>query len=452
MLVALAATVGFLALAAAARESEYRRLITKGEQALRDEEIFVAIEAFSGALALKADSMPAYLRLGEAYRRQGELGTALRHLREAARLDPGAPRPHELLGDVNYAMSRYARAVESYQTCLEIDDRSAQVQYKLALSLYKRGDPVAAVAPLTAAIVLEPAFAEAHYLLALCYADAGRTSEAIAEAEEAVRLSPAIVAPRELLATLYSKEGNDRGASEVLQALAALEPERPERLVSAARVLARMGRTDLAVITLGHAAERHPNDPQVFFELGRTWFNVADSRGDRVALKKAIEALERAARGPSATSEGLTLLGRALMTAGDQAEALRVLQQATARFPIEASAFVHLASAAGRMSRPELARDALVRYLALVPGSEAAGRLAPQIAEYSLRAGDAAGAVQWFQRGLELNGETASGLARLAEAQLRAGKSDAARETVRRGLHRDSRHAGLLALRRRLGA
>lgn len=450
LVVGLLCLAGFLVYVAAWRETEYRRLMARGGDALAADETFVAIEAFSGALALKGDSMPAYLLLGEAYRRQGELGTALRHFREAARLDPAAPRPLELIGDINYAMERYARSVESYQACLELDDRSAEVQYKLGLSLYRRGDPAAAIEPLRAAVELEPSFAEAYYLLGLCYADLNRPDEAIAATEEAVRLAPGLVPPREALASLYRRKGDERKAAEVLQALAALEPDSSARLAAVARAYAELGRTDLAVAALSHAAESHPNDPRVYLELGRTWLNVAEQRRDRVALSKALEALERVARGPAASSEALTLLGRALTMSGDLPEALRVLQQATSRFPIHHASFLQLSSVASRSSQPELARDALVRYLALTTDEAETARVAPQAGELSLRLGNAADAVAWFKRALAAGAATPAIFARLAEAQLRAGDGTAARDTVRRGLESDPKNAALLSLSRRL--
>jgi Tfp pilus assembly protein PilF len=72
---------------AAYQEREYRRLIAVGDEALGRGETFVAIEAFSGALALKRDSMLAHLKRGQTYSRRGELESALRDLREAARLE-----------------------------------------------------------------------------------------------------------------------------------------------------------------------------------------------------------------------------------------------------------------------------------------------------------------------------------------------------------------------------
>src|ERR1041385_3797893 len=113
------------------QEREFRRLIVAGDAALARDRTYDAIEAFSGALALKHDSMLAYLKRGDSYRRRGELSAALRDLRDASSLDPAATRPLELLGDVNVAMGRYERAADAYRRYVALDDRAPRVLYKL---------------------------------------------------------------------------------------------------------------------------------------------------------------------------------------------------------------------------------------------------------------------------------------------------------------------------------
>ena len=103
-------------------------------------DLSTAIEAFSGAITLKSDSMIGYLMRGDAYRRRDELEAALRDLRQAAEIDPGAPRPRELLGDVNYARHRFPPAADHYQAYVDLDDRSPRVLYKLALARYRSQD------------------------------------------------------------------------------------------------------------------------------------------------------------------------------------------------------------------------------------------------------------------------------------------------------------------------
>ncbi|MFM9469814.1 tetratricopeptide repeat protein, partial [Streptomyces scabiei] len=91
----------------------YRALLARGDAALNDERAVVAIEAYSGAVALRPDSMLAHLRRGEAYHRHGSLEEAARDFRVAAALDPASARPLESLGDVLYGMERYVRAAET---------------------------------------------------------------------------------------------------------------------------------------------------------------------------------------------------------------------------------------------------------------------------------------------------------------------------------------------------
>ena len=86
------------------RENSHRELIRQGDAAMAAGDLSTAIEAFSGAITLKGDAMIGYLMRGDAYRRRDELEAALRDLRQAADLDPTAPKPRELLGDTPQAI------------------------------------------------------------------------------------------------------------------------------------------------------------------------------------------------------------------------------------------------------------------------------------------------------------------------------------------------------------
>src|SRR5260221_7153391 len=94
------AVAAALAYQTAARQRDYRTLLRRGDAALAEDQNFGAIEAYSGAIALRPDAMIAYLRRGETYQRRGDRGdldAATRDLRKAASLDPTAARPLEEL-------------------------------------------------------------------------------------------------------------------------------------------------------------------------------------------------------------------------------------------------------------------------------------------------------------------------------------------------------------------
>ena len=140
------------------QEREYRRLIAAGDQAIASGQTFNAIEAFSGALALKPGSMLAYRKRGETYRRRGDFSSALRDLGQAASLDPSAPKPIELLGDANAASGQHTVAASYYQQYLAIDDRAPGVLYKLALAYYHAGTSARAIEPLRRSVALDDRF------------------------------------------------------------------------------------------------------------------------------------------------------------------------------------------------------------------------------------------------------------------------------------------------------
>src|SRR5258708_34175644 len=75
------------------RERTYRQKIADGDAALARDNTGAAIEAFSGAIALKDDSMIGYLKRGQTYRRRGECVAAIRNLRPPCATDPHPTRP-----------------------------------------------------------------------------------------------------------------------------------------------------------------------------------------------------------------------------------------------------------------------------------------------------------------------------------------------------------------------
>lgn len=350
------------------QEREFRRLIALGDEALDAGRTSEAIEAFSGALAFKPDSMLAHLQRAETYRRRGDLdlAAALRDAGEAHSLDPTAPQPIELLGDIHSAMERYDEAIGFYDEYLRLDDREARVLYKLAMTHVRDGRAQDAIAPLRRAIELDDRTAESHYLLGLALRETGRAGEALKELNRAVALDGALIPAREELAGFHLARGRSRDAVEQFEAIAALEPL-PGRLVDVALALARSGQRDAAVVTLRRASEKHPDSPAVLAALGRVWLETAAAGEDPAALRKALTALQRLAQRPDATSEVLSLYGEALLLSDQVTDAERTLQQAVTRQPVAPAAYLHLAEAARRRGHIAIAADAEARYALLGP-------------------------------------------------------------------------------------
>lgn len=465
IVVAVAGVAGALAYSAWANEREFDRLIARGDQAVAMERPFQAIEDYSGAIARNPDSVLAHIKRGSVYYAQNELEAALRDLRRATALDPSAVRAIEMLGDVNVGLGRGDRAIEQYESFVEIDDRNPRVLYKLGLARYRNGRIQAASEPLRQALAIDPSLGEAYYVLGLIQRDLDQLPAARKSLEEAARRSPASqTAAIEALADVYALEGEHTRAIAQLEAVAALDPSRPERMIALGLAQARAGREDAAVITLSRAVERFPDATPVYAALGHVWLTAAERRGDgapsartsragvydRVALNKALEALTQAANHGDAAGETFAELGRAWLLAGDLRAAERALRQATAKLPVPPEAYLQLADVTARGGRLQDARDALLKYATLVGDDKPLTTVAVRIGDYSVRLGDPALAARWFERAIDEGGANTTLQLKLAEAAWRAGDVVRAHQVLDEALSAEPGNASLRQMKRRL--
>jgi tetratricopeptide (TPR) repeat protein len=418
LVLAIGVAAGAAAYTVVAAEREYERLVAVGDAALAQDRPFEALEAYGAAIRLRPDSMLPHLKRGIISHDRGDFETALTDLRRAADLDPTATLALESLGDTYLALQRPDRAAERYAAYVVLDDRSARGWYKLGLARYRAGQLTSARESAERAVALDRSLAEAHVLLGLCLRDEGRLDQARVALETAVTLAPALTTPREALADVYRARGETARALDQLEALAALESHRPERFVALGLAYARARRHEAAVLTLGRAVERFPDEPRVYAALGRVWLDHAETTGDAIALKKALQALTTATGQAEAASDVLTDLGRTWLLMGDAAAAQRTLRQAVARLPVRPEAHRYLAALAARGGRTQEARDHLIRYATLVGDRQPMATVAAEIAAYSIRLGEPGLARRWIDRAMDEAGVTPvlAALRRRAEA------------------------------------
>jgi predicted Zn-dependent protease len=256
---------------------------------------------------------------------------------------------------------------------------------------------------------------------------------------------------REELADLYGAQGRTDARLQQLAALSALDPG-PSREIALGMAYARAGQHDKAVQTLSGAVERFPDYPYAYVALGRVWLEVAQARSDRVALTKALGALQEAV-GNDNSSEALTLFGRALLMTSDEETAERILLDATARKPVDPLAFYYLGDAAERLAHNAVARQALLDYEALrgdEPDERKKIAYDTRLGELSVKMSDMTAAATYFLRASQ--GSDPALLARAADAQLRAGSIDAAWETASKSLEKDPTNALAISVQHRIAS
>jgi tetratricopeptide (TPR) repeat protein len=455
----VATLVGVVVIAAAAvatverlnKDRRYQELLADGERALDLGHSYPAIEAFSGALALRPTSMVAYYRRGEAYGQQGQFETAVRDLRAARALAPGARQPLEALGRLYERRQNYAEAARWYALAADtLRDADPALLYSLALARYRAGDPAGAREPLRVAIASDDSLVRAHFLLSLVYRDSQEPERAIGSLQRAIKLAPSYLAPREELADIYRALGRTAEERAELAALAGAAG-RVSRTVALALADIRAGRLEAAQLALVAAEASAPDDSRVALAVGRLHLARAEGGHAPGALPLAIRALESALGGTARRSEGLALYGRALYLSGDVAAAEQILRDAVRTSPVDPEAFAFLADAAEAARHHGEARDALLSLDALegdtvTPAIRAAR--AARIATLALAADDPATALR------VLDGAVASGatdprtLALLSRARWDAGDRLGARLVLAEAVARHPLDADLERLTR----
>jgi tetratricopeptide (TPR) repeat protein len=268
------------------RDRRFRQLLVAGEDAMHAGNSYAAVESFSGAIALRPDSMVPYYRRGEAYRAQRRDGEAIRDLRAASRLAPDATQPlialgqlYDLRGDVAQAAEWYGQAAERLQ------GENPGLLYALALARYRSGSPAGAIKPLLRAIDRSDSAGEAHYLLGLVYRDTNNIEGSISALEAAIKIDRSLIPAREELADLYRLQGRYTDEMAQLQSLAALD-QRVDRRVDIALAHMRGGRFDEALATLAQAVAAAPDDPRVQLVRGRVYLAKAETGDPRARPRR----------------------------------------------------------------------------------------------------------------------------------------------------------------------
>jgi tetratricopeptide (TPR) repeat protein len=419
------------------REREYRRLLTDGDEALRAGDAYRAIEALSGAVTIRPESMVAYFRRAEAYRAQRRADEAVRDLRTASRLAPDATEPLVALGELAAERGDHALAAEWYSRAAErLQGEAPDLLYALALERYRAGTPAAAVDPLRRAIARRDPGGGAHFLLGLVYRDTNHPDEAIDILEEAIRIAPSLLPAREELADLYRAAGRADDEISQLAALTALD-EQPGRRIALALAEARDGRFEAALATLDHIPSPGLDDSLAQLTRGRVHLVRDERTPNREAARLALASLERALGGSARRSEGLALFGRALHRSGDAAGAERILREAVATSPVDVEAYAYLADAAEELAHPIEARNALATLDALegdTASRQTRAARARRLGALSLQANEPRRAVRYLRDAVDGGEDTAATFGLLADACRQSGDLEQAVVAIQRAL------------------
>ena len=180
-----------------ARNSEYRRLIEAGDKVFQQNQIFLAIDAFSGTIALKDNAMLAYPKRSKTNSRRSGLATAYLDLSRANDLAQGTARQ----GDVSRALGRYQGKAGHDAPYVALTHRRSKRTMR-SIPLLNQ---------------------ETHSLLGITLRDQNRLDDTVDALAKISTLSHGIITAREALSDVFANTGRINLEVKQFEALATCE-------------------------------------------------------------------------------------------------------------------------------------------------------------------------------------------------------------------------------------
>lgn len=210
--------------------NKHHKQIAKESESLRSElaELYVAKGAREAALPLlqkiiaeQPKNVRARVLYGSVLRDAGLFPQAEAQLRAALALDERRADAHAALAILLDLTARHKLALPHHLRATKLAPGVADYRNNLGFSLLSAGKPAAAIAPLEAALALDPSVGQAYANLGFAYGYAGRFTDA----ERAFRAGLGEVATLKNLAMLHDERGDHDSAAALRERAAALAPD-----------------------------------------------------------------------------------------------------------------------------------------------------------------------------------------------------------------------------------
>ena len=309
-----------------------------------------AIAAFHRALDLDDHYALAYARLGEAYERRygtftkdpGDAALARRNGVRAAELVPDLAAVQVTMGMVETAAGEYDRAAQSYQRALRPDPTSGEALAGLATAYERLGKRGMAEATYKQAIATRPDFWLPYNLAGIFYLRGGQYEQAERMFATVAALIPDATLGHENQGALALLLGHYQEAEKALRRAIAIQPS--SAAYSNLGFCFFLRRQYAAALPwFEKATAIQPRDDKLWRNLGDAYQRAPGLASKSVAAYRTAISLaeQRLALNPR-SADALTALALYCAKAGDRANALTTVRQAT-ELPLSSEMYLRLA-------------------------------------------------------------------------------------------------------------
>ncbi|HVW66945.1 MAG TPA: tetratricopeptide repeat protein [Candidatus Peribacteraceae bacterium] len=193
-------------------------------------DLTTAIADYQKSIAIKPHPR-TYTNLGAAYRKQKNYAAALDAYDKALKLDDKSPDAHFGLGIVYAEQGNFTGAQEEYQTALSLNPtRPQDIYVDLGALSAVQSQYQDAIANYHTAIGIDPYNPDAYYNLAVAEDSLGKTADAMKDYKTAIALDPMTIAARINLALLEYNAGDTADAVAQFKTVLQIDPQNASAL------------------------------------------------------------------------------------------------------------------------------------------------------------------------------------------------------------------------------
>ena len=299
-----------------------------------------------------------HYNLATALSKRGELREAIKHYREALRINPTSVDAHNNLGTALSKRGKLREAIKHYQEALRINPADAEAHYNLANALSKRAELLEATKHYREALRINPTSVDAHYELGNALFQRGELLEAIKHYQGALRINPAYADAHSNLGTALLQRGELLEAIKHYREALQINPTSVDTHYNLGNALLQRGE-------LGEAIKHYRKTLQINPAYADAHNNLGNALLQRGELGEAIKHYRKTLQINPAYADAHNNLGNALSKRGELLEATKHYREALQINPTYTQAHYNLGVALLNGGKPTEANEHLCRALHL---------------------------------------------------------------------------------------
>jgi tetratricopeptide (TPR) repeat protein len=225
---------------------------------------------YEKAISLDPKLDVAYINLGITLM-ETDPAAAVEPFQKAADLLPKEARPQFLLGWAYERSGKLSPAIERYRAAEKVDDKNSDIHFALGRALLTSNQPADAETEFRAAIASDASNPQAHLGLSQALMAQKKSEEAASELGVYLREQPNDSEARVARALALAKQGKNEDALAELDRAVGTGQESFSALKLRAQILFQLKRYDDAIPVLQKAAALAPQDPDIPAQIGHVY-------------------------------------------------------------------------------------------------------------------------------------------------------------------------------------